>query len=151
MAREIRSLRADGAHNISGKLVQDFCKENKIILVKSIPYRPETNGIASGAIRSIKEWFCKNKDLGDWDELIEKCLFDLNRVTSESQQRPTETPVKRNARFQVGDRVILTRRRKVGKFPEGLGIIDTVIAVTGSNSVELENNGIQSNKDLVKK
>ncbi len=91
----------------------------------------------------------QNKDLGDWDELIEKCLFNLNRVTSESQQRPTETPVKRNARFQVGDRVILTR--KVGKFPEGLGIIDTVTRVTGSNSVELENNGIQSNKDLVKK
>ncbi len=68
---KFESLRADGAHNISGKLVQDFCKENKIILVKSIPYRPETNGIAERAIRSIKEWFCKSKDLGDWDELIE--------------------------------------------------------------------------------
>ncbi len=89
--------------------------------------------------------------MGDCDELIEKFLFDLNRDTSESRQRPTETPVKKNLRFQVGDQVILTRRRKVGKISEGLGIIDKVIAITGSNSVELENNGIQSNKDLVKK
>ncbi len=80
-----------------------------------------------------------------------KKLFDLNRDTSESRQRPTETPVKKNSRFQVGDQVILTRRRKVGKFSEGLGIIDKVTTITGSNSVELENNGIQSNKDLVKK
>ncbi len=60
-------------------------------------------------------------------------------------------PVKKNSRFQVGDQVILTRRRKVGKLSEGLGIIDKVIAITGSNSVELENNSIQSNKDLVNK
>ncbi len=41
---KMQSLRADGAHNISGRLVEDFCKENKIVLTKSIPYRPETNG-----------------------------------------------------------------------------------------------------------
>ncbi len=81
---------------------------------------------------------------------LKNCLFGLNRDTSESRQRPTETPVKKNSRFQVGDQV-LTRRRKIGKFSDGLGIIDKVIAITGSNSVELENNGIQSNKDLVKK
>lgn len=89
----LESLRADSAHNISGKLVEKFCKENRIILVKSIAYRPETNGISECVIRSVKEWFAKNRNLGEWD---------------------------------TG-------------------------AITGSNTVELENNGIQSNKDLLKK
>lgn len=29
----MQSLRADGAHKISGRLVEDFCKENKIVFL----------------------------------------------------------------------------------------------------------------------
>lgn len=144
----MESLRADGAHNISGKLVQKFCKENRIILVKSIAYRPETNGIAERAIRNVKEWFAKNKALGDWDQNIDRCLLHLNRYNTVNLK---EREVKKNTRFDVGDEVIITRRHKVGKFSEGLGTVDKVKAITGSNTVELENNGIQSNKDLVRK
>ncbi len=34
---KMESLRADGAHNISGKLVEKFCKDNKIVLTKVSP------------------------------------------------------------------------------------------------------------------
>lgn len=144
---KMESLRADGAHNVSGKLVEDFCRENKIVLTKSIAYRPETNGIAERAIREVKEWLRKNENLGEWDQIIDKCLSNLNRFTREESR---EREVKENPRFRVGDEVIITRRRKVGKFSEGSGVIDKVISITGSNTVELENNGVQSNKDLIK-
>lgn len=64
---------------------------------------------------------------------------------------PKEREVKENLKFQPGDQVIITRRRKVGRFKEGLGTIDEVKAITGSNTVELEANGIQSNRDLIRK
>ncbi len=154
---KMQSLRADGAHNISGRLVEDFCKENKIVLIKSIPYRPETNGIAERAVRTVKEWFAKNKELGDWDTKIVECLTDLNRSAvshnckKEGEELDAIAGVKENPKFQVGDQVIITRRCKVGHFNEGLGTVDTVKSITGTNTVGLENNGIQSNRDLIKK
>ncbi|MGL4484254.1 MAG: hypothetical protein ACRCUS_04830 [Anaerovoracaceae bacterium] len=96
----------------------------------------------------MKEWFARNKELGEWDTLIYECLLDLNRCNT---VEPKEKEIKRNLKFDVGDQVIITRRRKVGTFNEGLGTIDKVKAITGSNTVELENNRIQSNKDLIKK
>ncbi len=153
----MQSLRADEAHNISGRLVEDCCKENKIVLTKIIPYRPETNRIAERAVRTVKEWCAKNKALGDWDTKIDECLIDLNRSAvnhncrKEGEEVHAAAGAKENPMFRVGDQVILTRRRKVGRFNEGLGTVDTVKSITGTNTVELENNGIQSNKDLIKK
>ncbi|MGL5903999.1 MAG: RNase H family protein, partial [Cetobacterium sp.] len=145
---KMQSLRADGAHNLSGNLTQKFCKENGIILTKSVRYHPETNGIAERGIREVKEYFCKNEELGEWDTIIDRCLLDLNRC---NKVEPKEREVKTNPKFRPGDQVIITRRKKIGRFKEGPGTVDTVKAITGSNTVELEANGIYHNRDLIKK
>ncbi len=113
--------------------------------------------LAERTVRTVKEWFAKNKELGDWDTKIAECLIDLNRSAvshncrKEGEGLDATAGVKENLKFQVGDQVIITRRRKVGRFNEGLGTVDTVKSITGTNTVGLENNGIQSNRDLIKK
>lgn len=108
-------------------------------------------------MRTVKEWFAKNKELGDWDTKIYECLLDLNRSAvnhtcrKEGEEVHAAAGAKENPKFRVGDQVILTRRHKVGRFNEGLGTVDTVKSITGTKTVKLENNGIQSNKDLIKK
>ncbi len=88
---------------------------------------------------------------------IVECLTDLNRSAvshnckKEGEELDAIAGVKENPKFQVGDQVIITRRCKVGHFNEGLGTVDTVKSITGTNTVGLENNGIQSNRDLIKK
>lgn len=48
------------------------------------------------AIQEVKEWFCKNEELGEWDTIIDKCLSNLNRcVKVESEKRD----IKENPKF----------------------------------------------------
>lgn len=143
-----RRIRGDNAHNLTGNLVEEFCKEQDIKLVKAIKYTPESNGIAENCVKLIKQWMIKNERLGDWDTLINDCTHFLNYRVSKPIEISEPVDTSKNP-FTVGQRVYILLKQKIGRFRSKTGTEDIVTELTSNTSVRLLANGIWSVRHLV--
>lgn len=140
-------VKSDNAYVISGKVVEEYLASKDVELIKSLKYQPASNGIAERAVRTVKDRFRKNEDLGEWDILIEPCLSFLN-PRPDIQNNRIEDRIAALNLLKVGDTVYILKDQKGKRFKHKGGTEDNVTKVLGSNSVELENNGIWSLRHL---
>lgn len=148
-----KRFRGDNAVNLTGKEVEEYCTKVGVQLIKSVKYQPSSNGIAESAVKRCKEFFVKNEKLGQWDTLIDQCTHFLNYRIKPSELKIEDQAEKGDFSsnpFKVGDQVIILHQVRGKRFKHKTGTVDTVINVTSNTSVELENNGIWSCRDIVK-
>ena len=136
-----KSVRMDNATHFKNSHVLEFLEGIGAQAIFSIPYKPETNGVAERAVRSAKDYIRANSQK-HWDSPGE--LLKMNEYLSLPKLIPTvrSDTEKGISPFQVGQEVWVNRGRKI----QGEGIRhpnegkDIIIAVE-HNYITLKNTG----------
>lgn len=93
----------------------------------------------------MKDWFTRNNHK-TWDELIIECLDYVNyRIKTPVDNQDTS----KDNNIKLGDTVYIQRTIKNRRFKEKVGTAYKVVQVLDKNTVLLENNRVNSVRDLI--
>nr|CCA27215.1 putative polyprotein [Albugo laibachii Nc14] len=92
---KITSIRTDNGSELQNQIFDAFCRMDGIIHQKTMPYRPQQNGVAERMNRTITEkersmmhYKCVSQTW--WDEAVNTAVHLINRTTTSKNMTPFE-------------------------------------------------------------
>lgn len=116
---------------------------------KALRYSPQSNGLSERAIGSLKSYFRANHNDTKWDEYLEEALYYVNLNTGDRKARINAKQPEDEC--QVGDFVWIKLKNKQPSkpFKDLITKKDKVMRIVDEHSVELQNNGLWSKRNLI--
>ena len=91
MGRSIKGLNTDRRGEYTSELFKEYCKDNGIRHVNTMPYTPEQNGVAERRNRTLMDMSRSMMAYADlslnfWGEALSTSTYILNRISTKSRK-----------------------------------------------------------------
>ena len=139
----VKSLRMDNASYFTHTSVRTLLEEEGVQIEYSVPYQPNTNGVAERAVRSVKEQIVKEGAESSWDEPTSLLrIHQAINLGREDKRCVSKDNTCVSSPFSLGEEVWVLRKPLAGNPSKKCESKDTVAEILGPRRLRLENSGI---------